>query len=204
MCEFPGISFIWECQTEPAIRLCDKMKSPCHQNNLKAHLFETEMNRNWMTEDCFSDEQDITSSLSDLVREACLESDEEDEEDIPVFVETVQTSDAEDKLKEKEEKKDRLQPLPSIKLGNVKLKRTSSKPVAGTVRKRLQIFAEPEASAPAISSQEKRQSVGKQNKDFMKYEIVEEKPRTYKRASTKPAPGTVKNLSKKFEQGSEM
>ena len=39
---------MWECQTEPAIRLCDKMKSPCQQNNLKALLFEIEMNRNWM------------------------------------------------------------------------------------------------------------------------------------------------------------
>ena len=126
-----------------------------------------------------------------------MESDEENDEDIPVFRETVHISDADDELKEKEEHKDRLRPLPSFKRGNVKLKRTSSKPVAGTVRSRLKIFAESESSAPTNSSQ----NVGEKNKDFMKYERVEEKPRTYKRVSTKPAPGTVKNLSKKFEQG---
>ena len=202
MCKFQGFSFMWECQTEPAIRLCDKMKSPCQQNNSKALLFGIEMNRNWMTEDCFSDEHGITSSLSDLVREVCFESEEEDDEDIPVFVETLHFPDTDDELKEKEENNDRLQPLPSFNRGNVKLKRTSSKPVAGMVRDRLKIFAEPEASAPTNSPQEKKKSVGEKNKDFMKYERVEEKQRHYKRASTKPAPGTVKNLSKKFEQGS--
>jgi len=148
------------------------------------------------------DEHGITSSLSDLVREVCLESEEEDDEDIPVFVETANFSDADDELKDKEENKDRLQPLPSFNRGNVKLKRTTSKPVAGMVRNRLKIFAEPEPSAPTNSPQEKNKSVGEKNKDFMKYERVEEKQRPYKRASTKPAPGTVKNLSKKFEQGS--
>ena len=150
---------------------------------------------------CFSDEDEVTSSLSNLVRETCLDSEMENGDTL-VFAEKVNITYDDDELKDVE-LQDRFQPLPSFKGGNVKLKCTSSKPVVGTVRNKLKIFAhsETEPVEPPVSSSQEQKSVGGRNNDFMKNGRVEEKPRTYKRASTKPAPGTVKNLSQKFEKG---